>query len=160
MLQMNRLTDQAFVVLVYFVRAGHGATVTARSVGEDLDLPGPTAAKVLKLLTRAGLLVSTRGLCGGYQLGCDAARTTVRQVIEAVEGPLAITECSLTAHITCDTHSTCGLGHAWPLINTVIVSALERVTLADLAAPAEHRRTAAEEHPRLAAPPAMEPACP
>jgi FeS assembly SUF system regulator len=129
---MNRLTDQAFVVLVHFARSGPGATWTARSVAEALDLPVPTAAKVLKILGRTGLLASTRGLCGGYQLAADPDQTTVRRVIEAVEGPLAMTECSLPQAITCETHTTCSVGRVWPAINEVIVSALDRVTLADL----------------------------
>lgn len=132
MLRMRRITDQGFVVLAHFIEAGVDTQLTAREVSEALSLPAATTAKVLKLLQRAELLTSTRGLHGGYTLGCDPDTTTVVQVIEAFEGPLGLTECSLQEIVSCDNHDTCTLAASWPTINKAVIQALATVTLTDL----------------------------
>jgi len=143
MLQMRRITDQGFVVLTHFVRAGEGAVLTARAVAEDLDLPSPTTAKVLKVLQRAGLLSSTRGLCGGYSLACDPETTTLPRVIGAFEGPLGLTDCAIAEHVSCESHDTCALGAAWPAINDAVLGVLSTITLADLVRSGAARQAAA-----------------
>lgn len=132
MLRMRRVTDQGFVVLAHFVREGAGSVLTARAVADATDLPLPTAAKVLKILQRAGLLESSRGLCGGYRLACDPRATSLPQVVEAFEGPLGVTDCAVVGHVTCDSHDTCSLGAAWPAVNDAMIAALSSITLHDL----------------------------
>ena len=132
MLRMRRITDQGFVVLAHFIEAADGSLLTARNVSEEVGLPPATAAKVLKQLQRGGLLTSTRGLCGGYALACDPAVTTVVDVIEALEGPLGLTECSVGDTVTCESHDTCRLAGSWPAVNRAVLGALRGVTLMDL----------------------------
>jgi Rrf2 family protein len=139
MLRMRRITDQGFVVLAYFIASEPDKLLTARCVSEDVGLPPATAAKVLKLLQRGGFLASTRGLCGGYTLACDPAVTSVVDVIEAMEGPMSLTECAVSTAITCDSHDTCHLGHAWPSVNAAVIAALRQVTLVDLVAESPRR---------------------
>lgn len=134
MLRMRRITDQGFVVLAHFISHGSGQLLTAREVSEQVGLPPATAAKVLKQLQRGGLLTSTRGLCGGYSLACDPATTSVVDVVEALEGPMSLTECSVEGVIACDTHDTCRLAGTWPAVNRAVVAALRGVTLLDLVA--------------------------
>ena len=134
MLRMRRITDQGFVVLAHFIVRGGDGLLTARAISEELGLPPATAAKVLKALQRGGLLRSTRGLCGGYSLACDPASTTVVDVIEAMEGPLTLTECSVDGVVNCDTHESCHLAGTWPAVNKAVIGALQGVTLLDLVA--------------------------
>jgi len=131
MLRMRRITDQGFVVLADFVRSG-GHRRAASEIAERTRMPAATTAKVLKVLQRSGLLTSVRGLNGGYELACDPDSTSVLRVIEAFEGPLGITECSLAGPVDCDTHDTCSLGQSWPAVNDALVDALRSVSLRDL----------------------------
>lgn len=134
MLRMRRITDQGFVVLAALIEEGPDTLLTSRSIAERTGLPQATTAKVLKVLQRSGLLSSTRGLCGGYSLDCDPSQTSILTVIEAFEGPVGLTECSLPGAITCDDHDTCQLGHAWPVVTDAVTDALRSVTLLDLVA--------------------------
>lgn len=142
MLRMRRITDQGFVVLTYFVQQGEGAVFTSRAIAQAVSLPAPTTAKVLKVLQRAGLLDSTRGLCGGYSLSCDPQHVSVAEIVEAFEGPLGLTDCAVAEHISCDSHDTCALGAAWPAINHAVVGVLSTITLADLVSGATARSAA------------------
>ena len=136
---MRRVTDQGFVVLAHFVREGDGAVLTARAVADATELPLPTAAKVLKILQRAGLLESSRGLCGGYRLSCDPRTTTLPRVVEAFEGPLSVTDCAVAEHVSCESHDTCALGAAWPSVNEAVIAALSAISLHDLVTSAAPR---------------------
>jgi len=131
-LRMRRITDQGFVVLAHLVQHGGEGVSTARSIAEATNLPPATTAKVLKILQRSGLLNSTRGLCGGYSLACDPAQTSILTVIEAFEGPVGLTECTLPGPIRCDSHETCPLEGSWPAISDAVTSALRSVTLLEL----------------------------
>jgi len=147
---MRRITDQGFVVLAHFVQLGAHRT-SASQVSESTGIPAATTAKVLKVLQRSGLLRSERGLHGGYELACDPDQTTVLRVIEAFEGPIGMTECSLAGPIDCDTHDTCSLGHAWPAVNDAVLDALRHVTLRDLV---ERRSSARANRPAASPTPA------
>ena len=93
MLRMRKLTDYAFVLLAHMARNDADATWVAQDLSEATRVPLPTTAKVLKRLARHDLLTSRRGASGGYWLSRAPAAITVADVIEALEGPLAITEC-------------------------------------------------------------------
>lgn len=131
MLRMRRITDQAFIVLAEMLREPRTVT-TARSLSEATGIPPATTAKLLKVLQRNQLLTSTRGAEGGYSIACNPSETSILTVIEAFEGPLGLTECSLPGLIGCDTHDTCQLGPRWPAISGAVREALRSVTLLDL----------------------------
>ena len=117
---------------MYLVEHGGEGVSTARTIAEETGLPAATTAKVLKVLQRSGLLTSTRGLCGGYSLNCDPAQTSIATIIEAFEGPLGLTECTVPGLGRCESHEHCSLEGAWPAISNAVVDALRGVTLLDL----------------------------
>ncbi len=97
-------------------------------------VPGPTVAKLLKTLARGGLLESLRGAHGGYKLAKAPEKLSVAEIIRALEGPIAVTECSHHQG-GCSIESHCATRANWRLINTAIRQALEAVTLAQMVAP-------------------------
>jgi FeS assembly SUF system regulator len=130
MLRLSKLTDYAIVILSTMARdsAVHAAVEISTVTGIAL----PTVSKILKLLLNAKVLVSTRGAKGGYVLAREPERITVAAVITAMEGPIALTECSIS-HEGCEQASGCNVRGNWSLINRAIQGALESVTLADMA---------------------------
>jgi FeS assembly SUF system regulator len=130
MLRMSKLTDYGTMVLAQLAASDRGWT-TASQVASATHLAQPTVSKLLKALVHAGLVVSTRGVQGGYALARPAAAISAAEILDALEGPVALTECS-SAHGSCDLESYCRVGTAWQRINQSIRKALEGVSLADL----------------------------
>jgi FeS assembly SUF system regulator len=130
MLRMSKLTDYGTMVLAQLAARADGLS-TAGQVADATHLRQPTVSKLLKSLVHAGLVVSTRGVQGGYALARPAAAISAAQIIDALEGPVAITECS-SASSGCELEPFCRVGLAWQRINRSIRKALEDVTLADL----------------------------
>ena len=130
MLRISKLTDYGTLVLAQLPVAGRGLA-SAGQVASSTHLAQPTVSKLLKALARAGLVVSARGAQGGYALARPAQEITAAQIIDALEGPVAITECSAaTGH--CGLQPVCRVGHAWQKINIGIRHALAQISLADL----------------------------
>ena len=134
MLRLSKLTDYATVILSFMARDNtqvHAAMEIASITGIAL----PTVSKILKLLVKANVLTSTRGAKGGYALAGAPEKITIAAVISALEGPIALTECSISQQ-KCEQASGCGIRGNWSLINQTIHNALESVTLADMIRPA------------------------
>jgi len=129
-LRMSKLTDYATVILAHLSHSD-GELHTAADVAARTGIALPTASKLLKSLTRAGLVASVRGAQGGYQLARAAEEISAADVIDALEGPVAITACS-SADIQCDLESVCRVSSAWQRINSAIRLALRDVSLAQL----------------------------
>jgi len=134
MLRITKLTDYAVLVLSGMVRPG-GEAVAARDIAGSTHIPQPTVSKVLKLLSRAGLVASERGKNGGYRLSRGADAISVADIIDAVEGPIAVTECSTDERGCCDLEGHCPTETNWVRINHAIRQALRGVTLADMVKP-------------------------
>jgi len=133
MLRLSKLTDYATVILSFMARDNtqvHAAMEIASATGIAL----PTVSKILKLLVNAKVLMSTRGAKGGYALARTPDKITIAAVISALEGPIALTECSISQQ-GCEQASGCEIRGNWNLINTTIHNALESVTLADMIRP-------------------------
>ncbi|MEP7244399.1 MAG: SUF system Fe-S cluster assembly regulator [Gammaproteobacteria bacterium] len=131
MLRISRLTDYATVILAALARAPERVQTSA-ALAEQTRLTLPTVSKVLKTLQRSGLVASTRGIRGGYQLARPAAQISAGEILDALEGPFAITDCA-SGHGQCDIERTCQVGHAWQLLNVTIRRSLQDVSLAQLA---------------------------
>lgn len=130
MLRISKLTDYGTVVLAHLATE-QPAVVSAADVAAGTGLALPTVSKLLKLLARAELVHSTRGAQGGYQLARPAHEISAANVIDALEGPVSITECSaLDSH--CAHEGACNVGGTWQRINVAIRHALDEVTLLDL----------------------------
>ena len=131
MLRMSRLTDYATVLLAAL--AGEpGRVQTAASLAEQTRIAAPTVCKLLKQLQRAALVTSTRGPRGGYQLARPATQISAAAILDALEGPLALTDCS-AGHGNCEIEDTCRVGRVWQRLNLAIRRSLYEVSLAQLA---------------------------
>ena len=131
MLKLSRLTDYAAVVMAQIARHPH-VPHAAAELAEAVQLPRPTVSKTLKMLVKAQLLVSQRGAQGGYWLARSASLITAADIISAIEGPVAMTECS-QAQGECELAATCGVADNWQRVSLAIRTLLESVTLAHLA---------------------------
>lgn len=131
MLRISRLTDYATVVLAAL--AGEPARLqTATSLAEHTHIAAPTVSKILKQLQRAGLVVSTRGTHGGYQLARPPAQISAAAILDALEGPVTLTDCA-AGEGHCGIEHTCQVGRVWQRLNLAIRRSLYEVTLAQLA---------------------------
>lgn len=150
MLRISRLTDYATVLLAALAQAPERLQTSA-CLAEQTKLALPTVSKLLKQLQRAGLVTSTRGLRGGYQLARPASEITAVEILDALEGPFAITDCA-SGHGQCGFEKSCRVGHAWQRLNMTIRRSLHEVSLAQLAGlDAGHSRILALERDMKAA---------
>ena len=131
MLRISRLTDYATLVLATLAENPERVQ-TATALAEHTRIAAPTVSKLLKQLQRANLVTSTRGLHGGYQLARPAVEISAADILDALEGPVALTDCS-AGHGNCGIEETCRVGRVWQRLNTAIRRSLHEVTLAQLA---------------------------
>lgn len=130
-MRLSRLADYGTVVMGYM--AGDPAAIhTATGISGAVGVALPTVSKLLKLLSRRDLLVSLRGSRGGYRLSRRPESITVAEVVEAVEGTIALTECTGAA-CRCSLEPGCPVRKNWRQINRQLRRVLDGVTLADLA---------------------------
>lgn len=134
MIRLNRLTDYAIVVLSQMGR-DQAAVRTAPQLAHETGVPLPTVAKLLKTLAVDGVIVSHRGAAGGYTLSRAPEQITVAEIIASLEGPIALTACVEGSGNHCDVESLCPMRGNWDKINRAIRTALEGLTLADMALP-------------------------
>jgi len=131
MLRISKMTDYATVLLARLAVAPEDQ-LTAAQLARQTRLAPTTVSKVLKQLHRRELVHSTRGLRGGYRLARPAAQITAAQILDALEGPMALIECAQQTH-QCTIESTCGVGRAWQRVNIAIRRSLQEITLVELA---------------------------
>ena len=133
MLKVSRLCDYASMIMVTMSR--HDATVSAQSLARSSTLPHATVQLVLKRLARARLVVSRQGANGGYRLARPPQNITVQEIIEAIDGPLALVEC--LDDKTCRHRPNCASASSWGLINQKIKIVLQHTSLFDMKSAAE-----------------------
>lgn len=134
MFRISKLTDYGTLILVYLAEQG-GRLCAASEVAGGIHVAPPTVQKLLKVLARTGLVDSVRGADGGYRLSRSPHRISAAEILDALEGPVAITECS-TEESRCELESLCHVGGAWQKINSALRVALADISLADLGRPA------------------------
>jgi len=132
MLRISKLTDYAILMMVELARDGE--MLSAHALAERVGVEIPTASKVLKLLSGEGLLESYRGASGGYRISRPASDVSVAEVIAAIEGPIAMTECSVEPGL-CIQEDSCELRGNWQRISVAVAQALQDVSLAEMSAP-------------------------
>jgi FeS assembly SUF system regulator len=145
MLRISKLTDYGTMVLACLA-AQPDQRHAAATVAERTRLGLPTVSKLLKSFHRAGLVHSVRGAHGGYQLARPATNISAAAIIDAIEGPVAITECS-GDHSACDLETVCSTGTAWQRVNLAIRRSLDQLSLAQLSG----QEAVAVWHPELSA---------
>jgi Rrf2 family protein len=134
MLRLSKKADYALIAMRHLAASEPGISASAREIAENYAIPAELLAKVLQRLVRARLLLSVQGTRGGYKLGRPAAQMSVADVIQAIDGPVAVTACSPTNH-TCEQFDHCEIRDPLWKIKARIVDALATVSLAELAAP-------------------------
>jgi len=133
MLRISKMTDYAIMVMVE-LHASRGEVLKAHALAERSGLELPTVSKVLKLLVKMDLVDSYRGANGGYCLERKAKDISVAEIIAAIEGPIAMTECSVEEGL-CAQEAICSLRGNWQRISIAIAKAMDGVSLAEMAQP-------------------------
>ena len=130
-MRLSNLADYAVVTMSAAARHCGGERTSAAKLAAETGLPVPTVQKLVSKLSAAGLLRSVRGAGGGLQLARPAAAITLADIVEAVEGPIALTQC-VEGH-DCNLDHTCSVRPHWPLVNDALRGALAGVPLSRLA---------------------------
>ena len=132
-MRLSNLADYAVVTMSAAARHCGGGRTSASELASETGLPVPTVQKLVSKLTAAGLLRSTRGAGGGLQLARPAAAISLADIIEAVEGPIALTSCVDADRHDCALEGSCKVQPHWPIVNTALRGALADVSLVQLA---------------------------
>lgn len=133
MLRIGKLTDYAMLILSQMAKDPH-SVMSAAFLAETVHLSAPTVSKILKMLSDGQLVTSVRGADGGYRLAMPAQQITVADVIEAMEGDLAMTECCENQGL-CAIDSVCGMRENWRKINAMVRALLAKFTILDMTGP-------------------------
>ena len=129
MLRITKIADYGFILLVHMTNQDQDLLHNAKDLSAAIGIPLPTISKVLKILTQGGILVSQQGSKGGYSLARPASEISAAEIIEAVEGPVAITDCSSATG--CERN--CKVSPSWKRVNDTLEATLQNLTLADMA---------------------------
>lgn len=130
MLRLTKLTDYGILLMTHMA-SSEQKRFTAAELAEITRIPSPTVSKILQMLLHEGLLDSTRGAKGGYQLTRASNKINVRDIINVFEGSIALTECNLDDS-SCDQHAVCSTSNNWKRINQAVGQALQDISLADM----------------------------
>lgn len=132
-MRLSSMADYAVVTMSAAARHCGGARISAAELAAETGLPAPTVQKLVSKLTAAGLLRSSRGVGGGLKLARPAAAISLADIVEAVEGPIALTACVEMGKHDCGLESACAVKPHWPLVNEAMRGALATVPLTRLA---------------------------
>lgn len=135
MLRLTRQADIGVVLLTHFARQPRGASLTTRQLAEATGHSQSLVSKILKILTRDGMLESQRGQKGGYVLAREPNEITVADMVSALDGPIALTACSEGVGGACEQEGLCPVRGNWQVINQAIHDALSGVTLLEMSQP-------------------------
>src|SRR5215831_6689311 len=131
MFRLNKLTDYGIVLMAHVARSEERLPHTARTLAKETRIPLPTVGKLLRELHDNGLLVSHRGIKGGYNLARNAGEISVSDIILALEGPIGFTECSVEPGL-CGIERRCAIKSNSQIIGDALRDALDHVMLSDL----------------------------
>ena len=132
-MRLSSLTDYAVVMLTAAARHAASDRLVAATLADETGVPLPTAQKLMGRLAAAGLLTSARGTGGGFRLARAAASISLADIVEAVEGPIALTACVEDGRHDCGLEGACRVRPHWPAVNGAVKGALGGVSLASLA---------------------------
>lgn len=134
MLRITKHADYGIVLLTRMAREPD-RQFNSGEIAYETHLPQPIVSKILKLLAREGLLSSHRGVKGGYSLNRATDEITVADIVTALDGPIAVTQCIDFAPGECSQEPVCPVRGNWQRINLVVQKALEGITLAEMTQP-------------------------
>jgi len=136
-MRLSSMADYAVVTMTAAARHCGGARVSAAQLADETGLPAPTVQKLVSRLTAAGLLRSSRGAGGGLKLARPAAAITLADIVEAVEGPIALTTCIDQERDSCSLDACCSVKPHWPVVSAAMRGALAGVSLTQLSGGAQ-----------------------
>lgn len=131
MIRVTKLTDYGISLMTRLATLDEQKQITASDLSNHMGLPLPTVRKILKTLTLENLLVSTRGVTGGYSLARSPEQITLMDMVAAFEGPIAMTECATEEPCMCKV-TNCDLRKNWSLVNQLLQNTLESYNLAQM----------------------------
>ena len=131
-MRLSSLADYAVVLMSAAARHCGHARINAAQLAEETHIPLPTVQKLVSKLSAAGLLRSVRGAGGGFKLARPAAAVTLADIIEAIEGPIAMTACCETGRHDCGMEGSCSVQPHWAQVNDAVRGALAGVSLTSL----------------------------
>ncbi len=134
-MRLSSMADYAVVTMSAAARHCGASRVNAGQLAAETGLPAPTVQKLVSRLVVAGLLKSTRGVGGGLRLARPAAAISLADIIEAVEGPIAMTSCGDGGRHDCTLEAACQMRPQWPQVNRAVRGALAQVSLTQLSQP-------------------------
>lgn len=132
MIRLSKMTDYAIVMLSY-IASSDSDKFSAAHLSDATSIPVPTVAKLLKTLTKADILTSFRGITGGYSLSADSSNIKIAHIVEAIEGPIALTACVDETQPSCKIRGNCSIHGNWTKVNEAVKQALLSVSLQDMA---------------------------
>lgn len=132
-MHLTKKGDYAVRAMLELARYPFGEVVQTRAIAQAQSIPESFLSKIIQSLARARLIMTARGVQGGVQLALPAERITIRQIVEAVEGPIALNRCAINPEL-CDRSSFCRAHPFWVKINDLLAAELEKATLAGMAA--------------------------
>ncbi len=132
-MRLSNLADYSVIIIRQAANHCGDGRVSAAELAAETGLPVPTVQRLVSKLTSAGLLRSVRGAHGGLQLGRPAAAITIADIVEAVEGPIALTACLDNGE--CDHEAGCSMKPHWPIINDALRGALAGISIDQLRNP-------------------------
>lgn len=134
MLRLSNLADYGVVVMTAAARSvADGRLTSAAQVSVLTGIPAPTVAKLMGQLGRAGLLSSQRGVSGGFTLARSPGEISLADIVEAIDGPIALTHCGQPGADCCNLSTSCQVKPHWAPVNRAVRDALASVSLAELA---------------------------
>jgi FeS assembly SUF system regulator len=133
MLRLSKMADYGTVVMTAMIREPERSR-SAAEIAAAIHVPVPTVSKILKILTRGGLLISLRGAKGGYLLVRPPSQISLVDIIDAMDGPIGMTECSVTPGL-CTQESGCAVRANWQRINHAVIGLLRQITLDQMIVP-------------------------
>ncbi len=140
-MRLSSMADYAVVTMTAAARHCGHARVSATQIAEETGLPAPTVQKLVSRLTAAGLLRSSRGAGGGLKLARPAAAINLADIVEAVEGPIALTACCEQGRHDCTLEEACAVRPHWAIVNAAMRGALASVSLIQLTIPVRVERS-------------------
>ncbi len=134
-MRLSSLADYAVVMMTACARHCGGTRINAGQLAEETGIPLPTVQKLVSRLSSAGLLRSIRGAGGGFKLARPAAAISIAEIVEAIEGPIAMTACVEQGRHDCALEGNCSVQPHWPIVNQAVRSALADIRLPSLTRP-------------------------
>ena len=131
MLRLSKKTDYGLLALQYLANEAPSGVASARIIAERYDIPVELLAKVLQHLARFGFVAAQKGAHGGYQLARPAASISLADIVEAIDGPLAITACGRKDE-QCDQYGSCTVRDPLWKVKDRILTVLQTTTLAEM----------------------------